>query len=202
MADQRTWGEAIRVAWDNLTGVNNAPSVRGTRLLFFLLFLLGTAWALYSYYQLQLLRQEKFFEPSATPVNIQADKERLDAMIDQVKAASALRSNSFIWAQSMRDQGKYIFSAPLLQPSVSMDPEVPMPQVVVAPEPPPEIVVRATMIAGDRRSAVVDIAGVGSGMVMCQGDTFLNKKGRVVHIAADKVVVWWEGRNWDIAPGF
>ena len=69
-------------------------------------------------------------------------------------------------------------------------------------EPPPEIVVRAIMMLGKQRTAVMDIAGLGSGLIVRQGDTFMGKKGRIVRIAADKVVVRWAGKNWDIAPGF
>ena len=81
MADRQTWSEAIGTAWSNLTGVNDEGSVRGVRTLFLLLFLLGTAWAGYSYYQSQLLRQTKIFEPSTTPAQIEVDKKRLNTMI-------------------------------------------------------------------------------------------------------------------------
>ena len=64
-----------------------------------------------------------------------------------------------------------------------------LPQVDVVVEPPPDIVVRAIMILGKERKAVMDIAGLGSGMIVRQGDTFMGKKGRIVKIAADKVVV-------------
>ena len=55
---------------------------------------------------------------------------------------------------------------------------------------------------GNQNVAVMDIPGVGSGMVVKVGDTFMQKKGRIVKIASDKVVLRWGGKNWDIAPGF
>ena len=58
------------------------------------------------------------------------------------------------------------------------------------------------MILGKERKAIMDIAGLGAGMVVREGDTFMGKKGRIVRILADKVVVHWADRNWDIAPGF
>lgn len=112
MANQMRWREAWSTAWGRLTGVDNEGSAVSVRLLFFLLFLLGTAWAGYRYYEMQLLRQAKTFTPSLTPQTVDADKKRLEGMIEQVRAASALRSNSFVWAQSMRDLGKNVFDDP------------------------------------------------------------------------------------------
>ena len=199
MANQMSWREACGAAWTKLTGVDNEGSAAGVRLLFFLLFLLGTLGAGYRYYEMQLLGQEKTFVPSTTPQSVDADKKRLDAMLEQVRAASALRSNSVVWAQSMRDLGKRVFDDPTKWVEI---PGGDVAQVEIAVEPPPDIVIRAIMILGKERKAVMDIAGVGSGMIVRQGDTFMGKKGRIVRILSDKVVVHWAGRNWDIAPGF
>ena len=198
MANQMGWREAWRTAWGNLTGVNSGGSARSVRLFFFLLFIGGTLGACYRYYQMQLLLKDKIFTVSTTPQTVEADRKRLDAMIEQVRAASTLRSNSFVWAQSMKDMGKYVFNDPL-KGAVVLEPDT-YGEVVI--DPPPEIVVRAIMILGKDHTAVMDIAGVGSGMLVRQGDTFMGKKGRVVRIAADKVVVRWADKNWDIAPGF
>ncbi|GEM_PF-1852604 len=202
MANQMGWREAWGAAWNKLTGVDNEGSAAGVRLLFFLLFLLGTLGAGYRYYEMQLLGQEKTFVPSTTPQNVESDKSRLDAMIEQVRSASALRSSSFVWARSMKDLGKNIFDDPTRWVEAPGTEGTVLPQIDVVVEPPPDIVIRAIMILGKERKAVMDIAGLGSGMIVRQGDTFMGKKGRIVRILADKVVVRWAGRNWDIAPGF
>lgn len=201
MANQMGWREAWGTAWGKLTGVDNTGSAVSVRLLFFLIFLLGSGWAGYRYYEMQQLREGKDFSPSVTPQTVASDKQRLDGLIEQVRAASALRSNSFVWAQSMRELGKNIFDEPTKWVEA---PEggTGAPRVEVVVEPPPNLVVRAIMILGKDKTAVMDIAGVGSGMIVRQGDTFMGKKGRIVRIAADKVVVRWAGKNWDIAPGF
>jgi Tfp pilus assembly protein PilP len=58
------------------------------------------------------------------------------------------------------------------------------------------------MIVGKEQVAVMDIPGVGNGLLVKAGDTFMQRKGRIVRIAPDKVVVRWGNRNWDIAPSF
>ena len=201
MSQISTWRDAWNTAWAKLTGVDNEGAARSVRLLFFLLFLAGSGWAGYRYYTMQQLRQPKTFTPSVTPQTTEEDKKRLDEMIEQVRAAAALRASSFVWAQSMQDLGKNIFDDPTKRTVTLGGEEVVLPGTSLY-EPPPDIVVRAIMILGKDKTAVMDIAGVGAGMIVRQGDTFMGRKGRIVRIAADKVVVRWAGRNWDIAPGF
>lgn len=200
MANSMSWREAWDIAWGRLTGVDNEGSSAGVRLLFFLLFILGTGWAGFRYYEMQRLREEKDFFPSVAPQSVEADKKRLDDMIEQVRAATALRANSFVWAQSMKELGKHIFDEPTQMALVPGE-GLTSPVVPIV-ENPPNIVVRAIMILGKNKTAVMDIAGVGSGLIVRQGDTFMGRKGRIVRIAADKVVVRWADKNWDVAPGF
>ena len=200
MTNSIGWREAWDIAWGRLTGVDNEGAAAGVRLLFFLLFILGTGWAGFRYYEMQRLREEKVFTPSAEPQSVEADKKRLDDMIEQVRAATALRANSFVWAQSMKELGKHIFDEPTQMALVPGE-GLTSPVVPIV-ENPPNIVVRAIMILGKNKTAVMDIAGVGSGLIVRQGDTFMGRKGRIVRIAADKVVVRWANKNWDVAPGF
>ena len=69
-------------------------------------------------------------------------------------------------------------------------------------EPPPEITLRAIMVIDKTKTALIDIAGVGTGLLVKQGDTFLNREGRIVRITNDKVVVRWKKKTWNVTPGF
>ncbi len=204
---QSTWREAIAYAWGNFTGVMSEGSARALRLLLFLIFIGGTAWAVYSYLELQQLRQEKTFTASVTPTSVNEDRKRLEAMIAEVRDASARRSGSAMTAQTMKDMGKYPFDDPSRR-MAAMTPEIPLPDSgVVVPqaevvEPPPEITLRAIMVMGKTKTALIDIAGVGTGLLVKQGDTFLNREGRIVRITNDKVVVRWKKKTWNVTPGF
>ena len=59
MANQMSWREACGAAWGRLTGVDNEGSAAGVRLLFFLLFLLGTLGNVFK--GAFLIRLAKFF---------------------------------------------------------------------------------------------------------------------------------------------
>ena len=206
-----SWGEAFGIAINNLTGVDTGKSATTVRLGFLLLFILGTAWAGYNYYMADpegLLNPEgflaeKYYEPRSRPNQAQADKTRLDNMLNQVKATSELRTNSTVITDNMAVLAKYPFRDPALSAPPSMGVEVEIPTIpVVAIDYPPAIAVRAIMIMGNERIALMDIPDVGDGMVVKAGDTFARKNGRVMRITPEKVVIRWGGKNWDIAPSF
>ena len=208
MEERMSWSEAFGTAWGNLTGVNNeGGSIRTVRLLFFLIFILGTAWAGYNYHKAQILLEPKVIIASTPAVAVEADQKRLDDMISQVKTTTEMRSSSPYLARSMGDVlSKYPFGDPMMvvKPEGELKPGdivVTVPEIIID-YPPEGIMLRAIMIMGNQRVAVMDIPGVGSGLVVKAGDTFMQKKGRIVRIAPDKVVVRWGSKNWDIAPGF
>lgn len=203
---QSSWKDAFRYAWGVLAGVIDEGSSKTYRALFFLLFIAGIAWAVFNYIKMQEMGTSKFYAPSASRTTLQQDRERLKKMIEQVSSVSSKRSSSSVWAQSMRDMNKYTFDDPTKArpdgdtPFLPDVPQEPVIEVVV--EPPPSITVKAIMVMGKTRAAVMDIAGVGKGLIVRAGDTFGNRKGRIVRIDSDKVVVRWDGKNWNIAPGF
>jgi hypothetical protein len=210
MEERSNWHEAFSTAWNNLTGVNNegGRSLVLVRVLFILIFLVGSGWTGYNFMNAQVLLEEPMFDEFAsTPPNTaQADKQRLDEMLRQVDVTSNTRRSSSSIAENMESlSGKYPFGDPLLRPEPEPSMGEPPPFIVepeVIIEYPPEITLKAVMIMGKQQVAVMDISGVGSGMIVKVGDTFMQKKGRIVRIAPDKVVVRWGGKNWDIAPSF
>ncbi|MDR1731169.1 MAG: hypothetical protein LBR61_03660 [Synergistaceae bacterium] len=207
MEERMSWGEAIGAAWGNLTGSSSeGGSVRTIRLLFFLLFIGGTAWAGYNFVKAQTLLEEKVYYPETTANTVQADEKRLNAMVAEVQSTSQMRTNSATMVDSMEDGGRYAFADPTMFPSEGPRPPVADVVTLVPPpvvvEMPPEIVVRAIMTMGKQRVAVMDIVGIGNGLMVRAGDTFMQKKGRVVQIAPDKVVLRWADHNFDIRPNF
>ncbi|MDR1621072.1 MAG: hypothetical protein LBS00_01715 [Synergistaceae bacterium] len=207
MEERLSWGEAFSTAWNNLTGVNNeGGSLRLVRGVFFAIFLLGTAWAGYNFMNAQVLLEPPYFDDisSPPPNTAQMDKQRLDKMLQDVERTSSTRKSSTSMVSRMADISMYPFGDPLLAVRPPEAEEKPLvfvePEVII--EYPPEIVLKAIMIVGKQQVAVMDISGVGSGMIVKAGDTFMQKKGRIVRIAPDKVVVRWGGKNWDIAPSF
>jgi len=206
MEERMSWGEAFGTAWGNLTGVNNEGSARTMRALFILIFLLGTAWAGYNYFKAQELLEPKDYMPSTVPDQARDDKARLDRMVNEVKAVSEIRTGSPAIADTLGILAKYPFGDPLFYDARLISPEVvevvSVHPTIVVDYPPDGIKVKAIMIMGKNQVAVMDIPNVGAGMLVKAGDTFLQKKGRVVRITPEKVVIRWGDKNWDIAPSF
>jgi len=206
MEERAGWGSAIGAAWGNLTGVNSEGRV--VRLLFFLIFLLGTVWAVYSYMESTELMD--IAPHTATPLPVtpaQGDRTRLNAMIQQVQTTSRMRTGSREAIRPLEIMERHPFADPPqpimpILPGEDREDWPPRPEPVVIIEYPPHITVRGIMVVGNQQVAVMDIAGVGNGMIVRVGDTFMQRRGRVVRIAPDRVVVSYAGRNWDIAPSF
>jgi len=209
MEERTSWRGAVGTAWENLTGFSSEGNIRVIRAVFFLIFLLGTAWAVWSYLQgIELMELEQARAVSQTNP-AQADKTRLDTMISQVKVTSELRAVSPRTVEIMQESlAKYPFREPLFEVALPPAEDIPSvtavepPSVVYIDYPPEGITLRGIMIVGKQHVAVMDIPGVGTGMVVKAGDTFMQRRGRVVRVAPDKVVVNWGGQNWDIAPSF
>ena len=183
----------------------------GYRLLRFLvvLFLLaGTAWSGYLFKQfIDLSKEDSITIP---PLASQAgkDSERLDTLIANFKEAVDTRENSLTLASAVADASRQPFvatmkAAPAAAKTedgvvVAGDQTIP---VFVQEKIPPIMFVRAIMVAGKQTMAIMDIEGVGNGIIVRSGYGFNNGEGKIVRIAPDKVTIRWSGKNLDIAPG-
>jgi hypothetical protein len=124
-------------------------------------------------------------------------------MVEEVRKTSEARANSAVAVRSMREIEKYAFAEPLPTTFPANDRRVVEDFRDELMEGPPEgIVLRAVMIMGRQQVAVMDIPGAGNGMIFKVGDTFMERKGRIVRITPDKVVLSWGGKDWDVAHGF
>jgi len=204
MEERTGWGSAIGTAWGNLTGVNNEGRV--VRLLFFLIFLLGTAWAVYSYMESTTLMELEPMSAAVIASPADTDSTRLNAMIQQVETTSQRRMTSAETVRPLEIMARLPFDDPPVPIGITVIGEDPpsffIPEPVVVIEYPPHITLRGIMVMGNQQVAVIDVAGVGTGMIVRVGDTFMQRRGRVVRISHDRIVVNYAGRNWDIAPSF
>ncbi|MCL2009911.1 MAG: hypothetical protein FWG71_05120, partial [Synergistaceae bacterium] len=145
---------------------------------------MGTAWAVWSYLQgIELMELEQARAVSQTNP-AQADESRLNTMISQVKVTSELRSVSPRTVEMMQESlAKYPFREPLFEVALPPAEDIPSitavepPPVVYIDYPPEGLTLKAIMIVGRQHVAVMDIPGVGEGMIVRAGDTFMQRKG-------------------------
>ncbi len=180
------------------------------RLLRFLVVLFlfaGTLWSGYLFMQFVDLSKEDPITIPPLESQAQKDSERLETLIANFKEAVDIRENSLSLASAVADASRQPFiSTVKTSPSeertaegaVVVEDQIP---TFVQERMPPIIFVRAIMVAGKESMAVMDIEGVGNGIIVRSGYAFNNGEGKIVRIAPEKVTIRWSGKNFDIAPG-
>lgn len=187
------------------------------RLIAILLLLAGAVWSGWNFRQyIELNQQEEITIPPVESVSAK-DAVRLEKVIDDFRAAVDTRTRSLTLAGAVIEASRQPF-VPTMQASAIPEPgagagagsggtdvaaggiETSIP-VYVREIIPPIMFVRAIMVAGNQSMAIMDIEGVGTGIIVKNGYSFGNGEGKVVRIGADKVTVRWSGKNMDIAPG-
>jgi hypothetical protein len=116
--------------------------------------------------------------------------ELIPRLYELIRQAAAMRSGSADTVRLMRSMERCAFAVPV---SHSAAP------VFVAP--PPSVVVRAVMNVDGMYTAVLDIDGVGLGIVVRAGDTFLRKRGRILSVSPSGVVISWDGKRYSLNLG-
>ncbi len=192
--------------WGKLVAGEN--SFRLPRALLFLIFFGGTIFFGWSFRRVvELSAEEPVFVPPP-PRQSQEDAKRLDGIIESYRATVEARQGSKAVAAVITNESRRPFvvsprELPVLSAASGgdgahgayVDP-------LVSEVLPPIMFVRAIMVVGREAVAVMDINGVGNGIIVKTGYSFLNKQGRVLRISPEKVTVRWAGKNIDITPGF
>jgi len=193
--------------WSKL--VAGESSFRLPRALLFLIFFGGAVFFGWSFRRVvELSAEEPVFVPPP-PRQSQEDAKRLDGLIESYRATVEARQRSKDVAGTITGESRRPFvvssreaaAAAAASAAVSgaggvyVDP-------LVSDMLPPIMFVRAIMVVGREAVAVMDINGVGNGIIVKSGYSFLNKQGRVLGISPEKVTVRWAGKNIEITPGF
>ena len=127
------------------------------------------------------------------PISVEHDRAKAEEAVELYRGIISTRRDSQRIANDIIRIGRNPMvrkESPKEIPLIS-----PEPSVVDLVDLPPIMVVRAVMIIGKDGGAVVDIDGVGQGIVVKKGMSFLGGKGRFVSITAKEVIFRWNGKN-------
>lgn len=181
------------------------------RLVTIMLLLAGTAWSgsLFNQYVDRAVETPIV----APPMQDQASKDqvRLDGLVQRFSDAQRVRMRGAMVANAIvngnREPFVRTYSETMLEAkalsATGGEEAVPQPAIpVYIPEKiPPIMFVRAVMVVEKTAMAIMDIEGVGTGIIVRKGYSFNGGEGRVLHIGPDKVTVQWSGKRMEIAPG-
>ncbi len=180
------------------------------RTIAVLLLLAGCGWSGYMFRQyIELNHEEPITIP---PIESQSEKDaqRLDKVIGDFRTAVDTRTRSLTLASAVIEASRQPFIPTMKvtvasqtpgEGSVTVGGEDQVIPTYVREKIPPIMFVRAIMVAGKQSMAIMDIEGVGTGIIVRSGYSFSNGEGKVVRIGPDKVTVNWSGKNLDLAPG-
>lgn len=189
--------------WKNLTEGEGA--FRMPRALLFLLFLGGAVFSGWCFKMVADLSVEEAVFVDPPPSQSRLDEERLDGIIEAFRGTVEARQGSSGVVASVTDKNRRPFEVSRRagkSAAGGAQVEAPLVEPIVEELLPPIMFVRAIMVVGNEAIAIMDINGVGNGVIVKTGYMFLDKKGRIAKITPEKVTVRWAGKNIDITPGF
>ena len=189
--------------WKKLASGEGA--FRSLRLLFIILFLGGTVFFGWGFKRVVDLSEEEEVRVQPPASQSQEDAKRLDGIIESFRTSVEARYGSKELAASLARNNRrpFVTTRPSGKGGASAGAvDVPLVEPLVAEVLPPIMFVRAIMVVGKESIAIMDINGVGNGIIVKTGYSFLEKQGHIVRITPEKVTVRWAGKNIDIAPGF
>ncbi|MCF4150391.1 hypothetical protein L2W58_01040 [Dethiosulfovibrio sp. F2B] len=192
MGFKTTWLEGAKGWFDDLLE-GDERFYRGARWTFFALIVVALGWGGFCFVALWRGAHMAESERTVRPLDLSRDRERLEALALNYDSVQAERKDSLRLANDIIRIGRnpmVRMEAPKNVPVASTEPSV---EDLV--DLPPLVIVRAVMVMGKDASAVVDIDGIGNGMVVRKGTTFADKKGRFLAIGTDKLIFRWNGTN-------
>lgn len=189
--------------WGKLVAGEGA--FRMPRALLFLIFFGGTIFFGWSFKRVVDLSVEESVFVQPPPRQSQEDAKRLDGILESYRGTVEARQGSKGLVASVTEKNRRPFAVSRRSTKgagAAAVADIPLVEPLVTESLPPIMFVRAIMVVGKESIAIMDINGVGNGIIVKTGYSFLEKKGRILRITPEKVTVRWAGKNIDITPGF
>jgi hypothetical protein len=198
MATEDGWFAAAGELWDDLVHSDKVP--RLFRVLIVILLLAGIVWSAYLLKQMLELVRETSVPEITLSKQVDQEIERLSGVVESFESAVMARAGSAQLSVLAANISRRPF-VPSPPPTKTFDEAAAAAAMREPVEPPPFVMVKAVLVKGKDAVAVLDVEGIGRGIVVKKGGTFAGGKGRVTGITAEKVVFTWAGQSVETAVG-
>ncbi len=189
MAAQEGWREAAGGLWSDLMYGDRFP--RLLRILLGAVLLALTIWSGFLFREMvDALEGGANPAPPPSP-KIEEEIRQLDSTAQRFRATILAREGSTQLAVLAATVARRPFLPPRTDIGEEGDP-------LLDTGAPPYMMVRAVMVKGGQSAVVVDIEGLGEGMILKTGSQFGKGRGKVVSISPEKVVMTWVGQRIEI----
>lgn len=169
-------------------------SFRILKVSLILVFSLSIMWGCFLIFS--FINRENISDGFSVPIkhsSVLEDKKRLETMAQTYKNILNIRKDS----QKLANDIIRVNRNPLAKVEAPVDIPIlsPEPSLSDLEELPPLIIVRAVMFYSGRGSAVLDIDGVGDGVVVKNGTRFYGGKGKILNIKKGQLIFRWKGKR-------
>ena len=201
--------------WETLTGVFVDERSKIIRLSSFVILSLGIIWAGLNYFQAQKIANldEDYSGYSEIASQSRANNETMEKLVDLAQTVGTMRRGGVAIAETISGTGKMPFnitgynelgledlnSTTNFKHKPNLTTSSDAVETIDVPEPaeegePPELVIKALMLAGRNRYAVINYASK-AGHVVRQGQELPGGGGRIVRITKDGLTVRFNGKE-------
>ena len=179
--------------WEILTGVFDDDKSKLLRILSFTMLFLGCIWAGLNYFKAdRIANLNETLETTETAERIRGRNETLEKLVEAARTVGAMRRGGEAIAQSLSNINASPFN---IEGANELGLEDVSGLTEFAPESVPEreeqrqeILIKALMVSGRTKYAVIDYASE-KGAVVRQGQKLPGGEGRIVRITAESIIV-------------
>lgn len=209
------FNEGFTRFWETVTGVFDDERSKIIRLSSFVILSLGIMWAALNYFQAKKIADldTEYSGYSEIASQNRAHNETMEKLVDIAQTVGTMRRGGAAIADTISGAGKMPFNIegynelgledlnstasfkykPALTTSGDSVETVDIPEPPKEDEP-PELVIKALMLSGRNRYAVINYASK-AGHVIRQGQELPGGGGRVVRITQDGITVRFNGKE-------
>lgn len=188
--------------WEILTGVFDDNRAKIIRYLCFAILVFGIGWAVFNYFRANTLSntdENTFSQGHYVPED---SGRALKQMADLAQTVDNMRHGGETIAAAINSRHTRPFNADVLPESADlMALSGDIHYVQTNEDTTPEIFVRAIMLAGNTRAAVIDAGEDFKGHMVRRGTVLPNGLGRVTGITSNKVTVRRDRRDYEYIVG-
>ena len=189
--------------WEILTGVIDDNKAKIIRWICFAILIFGIGWAIFNYFRANILSNTEVNAFSQGHYVPEDDGKALKQMADLAQTVDSMRRGGETIAAAIDANHTKPFNVKDSGESsdlTAMSQDV-QPAQTAQEDTSPEIFVRAIMMAGKTRAAVIDAGEDFKGHMVRRGTVLPNGLGRVTDITSNKVTVRRDRRNYEYIVG-
>jgi len=190
MMDSDTWLGTLVEFWDEL--VHGEKVSKTIKILLAAVILGATVWSGYVFKQLTELTKPQIPPEVKPSPKVAQETKRLSQVVEKFQSTVQARGGS----TELSVLASTISRKPFVPPPL---PEVEKVGVasLVSEVAPPLVTVKAVIINEPNSVALLDVEGLGDGLIVKKGSPFGDGQGRVVAISGEKVVFTWAGQVYE-----